>query len=47
MEVGIEKCAMLLMKSCKRHLTEGMELKNQDKIRMIGQKETYSYLGIT
>ena len=26
MEFGIEKCAMLLMKSGKRHLTDGMEL---------------------
>ena len=29
-EFGIEKCAMLVMKSGKRHLTEGMELPNQD-----------------
>ena len=33
MEFGIEKCAMLIMKSGKRHLTDGMELPNQDKIR--------------
>ena len=26
MESGIEKCAMLVMKSSKRHLTDGMEL---------------------
>ena len=32
MEFGIEKCAMLVMKSGKRHLTDGMELPNQDKI---------------
>ena len=28
MEFGIEKCAMLLMKSDKRHMTEGVELPN-------------------
>ena len=46
MESGIEKCAMLVMKSSKRHLTAGMELPNQVKIRMFGEKETYKYLGI-
>ena len=29
-DIGM-KCAMLIMKSDKRHLTEGMELPNQDK----------------
>ena len=28
METGIEKCAMFVMKSGKRHLTDGMELPN-------------------
>ena len=46
MEFGIEKCAMLVMKSGKRHLTDKMELPNQDKIRMLREKETYKYLGI-
>ena len=46
MEFGIEKCAMLVMKSGKRHLTDWIELQNQDKIRMLGEKETYKYLGI-
>ena len=46
MEFGIEKCAMLLMKSSKRYLTDGMELPSQDKIRKLGEKETYKYLGI-
>ena len=27
-------------------MTEGMELLNQEKIRMRGEKETYKYLGI-
>ena len=46
MEFGIEKCAMPVMKSGKRHLTDGMELPNQDKIRTLGQKETNKYLVI-
>ena len=37
---------MLLKKSGKRHLTNGMELSNQDKIRTLEEKETYKYLGI-
>ena len=46
MEFGIEKCAMLVMKSGKQHLTDRMELPNQDKIRTPGEKETYKYLEI-
>ena len=46
MEFGIENCAILVIKSSKRHLTDGMELRNQDKIRTLGEKETYKYLGI-
>ena len=46
MEFGIEKCALLAMKSGKRHLTDGIELPNQDKIRTLTENETYKYLGI-
>ena len=46
MKFGREKCAMLVMKSGKRHLTDGMDLPNQDKIRMLGEKGTYKYLCI-
>ena len=46
MEFGIEKCAMLVMKSGKRHLTDGMELPNLDQFRTLREKETYKYLGI-
>ena len=46
MEFGIEKCTMQVMKSGKRHLPDGMELLNQDKIRILGEKETYKYLSI-
>ena len=34
------------MKSSKRYLMVGMELANQDKIRTLGEKEIYKYLGI-
>ena len=46
MEFGIEKCAMLVMKSGKRHMTDGMEQPNHDKIRTLGKNELYRYLGI-
>ena len=46
MEFGIEKCTMLIMKRGKRHLTDGMELSNQDKIRTLEEEEIYKYLGI-
>ena len=44
MEFGIEKCAMLQMKSGKWHMTDGMEWPNQDTL---GEKETYKYLPIS
>ena len=31
MEFGIEKCVMLIMKIGKRHMTDGMEVPNQEK----------------
>ena len=34
------------MKSGKRHMTDGMELPNHDRIRTLEEKETYKYLGI-
>ena len=46
MEFGIEKCALLVMKSGKRHTTDGIELPDQDKIRMLGENDAYKYLGI-
>ena len=46
MEFGIENCAMLVIKSGKRRMTDGIELPNHDKIRTFGQEETYKYLGI-
>ena len=44
MELGIEKCAMVIMKSGKRQITEGIELPNQEKVRKLREKETYKYL---
>ena len=41
MEFSIEKCAMLVIKSGKRHMIDGMELPNQDKMRTLGENETY------
>ena len=46
MKFGIEKCAMLIMKSGKRYMTDGMELPNHEKIRTREENETYKYLGI-
>ena len=45
-EFSIEKGAVLIMKSGKRQTIEGIELQNQEKIRMHGEKETYNYLRI-
>ena len=40
MVFGIEKCAMLVLKSGKRHMTHGMELPSQDKNGTFREKET-------
>ena len=45
MEFGIEKCAMLVMKSGKWHMTDGMKLPNHNKIRTLGENEILGYLG--
>ena len=46
MEFSIEKCLMLIMKSGKWHTMEGVERPSQVKIRTLGKKETFKYLGI-
>ena len=46
MEFSIEKYAMLVMKSGKQHMTEGVKLPNQVVTRTLGDKETYNFLGI-
>ena len=45
MEFSIENCAMLII-SGKRQIMSGKELPNQEKIRMLREKETYKYLRI-
>ena len=40
MEFGIEKCAMLVMESGKRHMTEGVELLNKLVIKRLREMET-------
>ena len=46
MEYDVDRCTMLVMKSGKRHMIEGIELPNQVVIRTFGEKETYKYIGI-
>ena len=46
MEFGKEKYATLVLKSGKRHITDGMELENQDKITTFREKEMCKWLGI-
>ena len=41
MEFGIEKCSMLVKKNGKRHMTDRMELPNEEKIRTPGENKTY------
>ena len=45
MEFVIGKCGLFVMKSGKRHITDEMELPNQDKIRTLAENETLKYLG--
>ena len=44
-DITMEKCAMLIMKSGKRYLTDGMEQSNREKIRTFGEKENLQILG--
>ena len=37
---------MLVIKSMRRHLTDGMKIQYQYKIRTLGEKENYKYLVI-
>ncbi len=45
-EFGIGKCTLLIMKSGKQYMKNRMEVPNQEKIRMLREKEMYKYLGI-
>ena len=46
MELGIEKYAMMIKRNRKRHMTERIELPNQEKIGKLRRKETCKYLRI-
>ena len=46
MEFGKEKHTMLIIRSVKRYVTEGIEQPIQDRIRTFGEKKTYKYLRI-
>ena len=46
MEVVLEKCNILIMKSRKRERVKGTELSNQESIRMFGEKKSFKILGI-
>ena len=37
---------MLVMKSRKRHMTKGIEIPKQKKIKTLGEKKIYKYLEI-
>ena len=41
MEFGIEKSTIIIMKKGKRKATEGIDLFNQESIRIHGEKENY------
>ena len=41
MEFGIDKCAMLIMKSGKRESSEAIETPYKEYIRKFGKKENY------
>ncbi len=46
MKFSIENCTTQLTRSGKLHITEEIEKLNQEKIRMLGEKETYKFLEI-
>ena len=37
---------MLKMRAEKRQMTKGIKLLNQEKIKTLGEQETYKYMGI-
>ena len=45
LELGIEKCTILIMKRGKRETIEGIELSNQERIRTLGKMENFKYSG--
>ena len=45
MEFGVGKCAVLIMRSGKRKLTEGIELLNQEIIKAFREKKNCKFGG--
>ena len=45
-DFNLEKRSKLIMRSEKQHMAERIELSSQEKIRTLGEKKTYKYLGI-
>ena len=46
MEFGIEKYAMPILKNGKIVTTDGIDLQNQESIRMRRERENYKYTGM-
>ena len=40
-EIGVEKCTLLIMKRGKGQITEGIRLLKRENIRTLGERETY------
>ena len=46
MEFGVKKCAMLVMRRGRLVRSEGIVLPNENKIRVIGENDSYKYLDV-
>ena len=46
MEFGTEKCILLMFRNGKRQITEGIELLNLERIRMLEENKDYKYFRI-
>ena len=46
MEFGVKKCAMLAMRRGRLVRSEGIVLPDENKIRVIGENDSYKYLGV-
>ena len=46
MEFGVKKCAMLVMRRGRLVKSEGLVLPDENKIRVIGENNSYKYLGV-
>ena len=46
MELALKKYAVLVRKSSKQYIKEGVKLPNEENFRTLEEKETYKYFGI-